>query len=34
VRAEDNLMGFEDYNLDLVFSHRGGKHFFHKEDID
>jgi len=34
VRAEDNRMGFEDYKLDFVFSHRGGKHFIHKEDID
>jgi hypothetical protein len=34
VRAEDNRMGFEDYKPDLVFAYKGGKHFFHKEDID
>jgi hypothetical protein len=30
--VEDNLMGFENYNLVDGFVHKLDRHFFHKED--
>jgi hypothetical protein len=32
VKMEDNLMGYEDYKSVYGFSHKGDKHFSHKED--
>jgi hypothetical protein len=32
VKMEDNLMSSEDYKSVNGFSHKGDKHFFHKED--